>query len=823
MKHPKFIQATIALVILAIGSFLAFGQAPPAFPTDPALSERQKEQLRMQQLQLLQKERQKRGGSPSVNLTNTAASAQKKTAPTGIRPLRSPVARSGTNAIPAPTVNRTRPFTSKFVTNSAASSVGSQPRPAAGSAGVITGRVGSASGTTPATARPPGAPGTQTTAQPATPGNANQTPAPGAALPANANAQGQAAAQQPIIGAGEINFENMELNQVLEYYGELVGLTILRPTSLPETSISIKTETALTKTEAIEAFDTIFAMNGIAVIPFGEKFVKIVPNTGINPEVSAINTKSADELPWADQPITQIITLEYSLPSEVMTAIEPFSKNQGGIVPLDSSNILVIRDYASNVKRMLEIIEKVDVFIPRKIDLEVIPIKFAQAVDISSILSGLTSGGGGGVRSSGTGSSRLGSSSRGGTRTSSTLNRGGSTSRTGSTSSRTSGLRPQSATGSRTGTSGASNFQSRLQQLTSATGGGGIGGDGELLGDAIILPDERTNALLVFGTEEERKLIKDIVEKLDTVQPQVLIEAIIMEVSMDDSRSVGVSTSQRSQGIGNAAGFGGINNLGGLFGSAVTNFPGSLGEGFSYFGAIDNSWEVALQAIATDGRINVLSRPSIQTSHAVEANLFVGDTVPFVTGTFTDITGGGRSQFQNQQVGITLNVLPLINQDGLVVMDIVQEIAQLGVPTLIDGNEVPTTTERNATTKVAVKDGDTIIIGGFISSTKTESKSGVPWLKDIPYLGAMFRSKSVSNQRRELIVLIRPTVLGTPEIAALAAEEARDRLAGVKQAELSIREEEQKRNDKINKEIEKKAAKDERKRRSKSKKDEQSK
>ena len=169
MKHPKFIQATIALVILAIGSFLAFGQAPPAFPTDPALSERQKEQLRMQQLQLLQKERQKRGGSPSVNLTNTAASAQKKTAPTGIRPLRSPVARSGTNAIPAPTVNRTRPFTSKFVTNSAASSVGSQPRPAAGSAGVITGRVGSASGTTPATARPPGAPGTQTTAQPSPP------------------------------------------------------------------------------------------------------------------------------------------------------------------------------------------------------------------------------------------------------------------------------------------------------------------------------------------------------------------------------------------------------------------------------------------------------------------------------------------------------------------------------------------------------------------------------------------------------------------------------------------------------------------------------
>lgn len=815
MKHPKFIRATIAALILVVGSLLVFGQAPPPFPSSPSSSEKVNAQQKAVEderiRQLLLQAREKRGALSATNAANPAAGNPVKTVSPGIRPLRS-AAPQPANAAAAPTpaavpaINRIQPAAPTSTTPVRTLTPGVQPAGAQA---------------TPATTPP------QITAQPAGTAALNPTtatPAPALA----ANAQAQPAQPLQVIGAGEINFENMELNQVLEYYSELRGLTILRPTSLPETSISIKTETELTKVEAIQAFDTIFAMNGIAVIPFGEKFVKIVPVTGINPEVSAINTNSAAELPWADQPITQIVTLEYTLPSEVQAAIEPFSKNQGGIVPLDSSSILVIRDYASNVKRMLEIIEKVDVFIPRKVDLEVIPIKFALAIDISSVLSGLTSGGGGGgVRSSSAGSSRL-SGSRGGasSRTTSALGGTSSNSRAGSSASRTaSSIRPQS-TSPASAPGGASSFQSRLQQLTSAAAngaGGGIGGDGELLGDAIILPDERTNALLVFGTEEERKLIKSIVEKLDTVSQQVLIEAIIMEVSMDDSRNIGVSTSQRPEGTGNLSGFGGVNNLGGLFGSSVTNFPSALGDGFSYFGAIGNTWEVALQAIATDGRINVLSRPRIQTSHAVEANLFVGDTVPFVTGTFTDITGGGRSQFQNQQVGITLNVLPLINQDGLVVMDIIQEIAQLGVPTLIDGNEVPTTTERNATTKVAVKDGDTVILGGFISSTKTRSQSGVPWLKDIPYLGAMFRSKSVSNQRRELIVLIRPTVLATPEIAALAAQEARDQLAGIRQAELMIREEEQMRNDEINKQLEKKAAKDAHKDRSKTKKDKTSK
>src|SRR5439155_969254 len=124
--------------------------------------------------------------------------------------------------------------------------------------------------------------------------------------------------------------------------------------------------------------------------------------------------------------------------------------------------------------------------------------------------------------------------------------------------------------------------------------------------------------------------------------------------------------------------------------------------------------ETITNTLATVSRVSVLSRPRVQTSHAVPANIFVGDTVPYITGTtFGDFAGvSSRSVYQEKSVGISLQVLPLINPDGLVVMDIQQDIDQLGTPVTIDGNPVPTTTKRSAAAKVAVKDRDTVILGG---------------------------------------------------------------------------------------------------------------
>jgi len=352
-----------------------------------------------------------------------------------------------------------------------------------------------------------------------------------------------------------------------------------------------------------------------------------------------------------------------------------------------------------------------------------------------------------------------------------------------------------------------------LSQIIKRAAVGGAG-DFQILGQTKIIADSRTNSLLIFASRQDMEMIKDIIAKLDVVLAQVLIEAIIMEVSLDDSRTVGFSYVQGKDPtkIGSFLGAGGLKNTPfltpGSFsqtGSAAGSTNGTtaangLPGGFSYAGRFGGDLDVTVQALATDSRVNVLSRPRIQTSHAVPASLFIGNTVPYITGTsFNDFGGtGARSQYQEKRIGITLDVLPLINSEGLVVMDIQQNIQQLGVDKIIDGNPVPTTTERTASAKVAVRDRDTIILGGFISSSKSKSKSGIPLLKDIPLLGYLFRSTSDGNQRVELIVLIRPTVLPTPEAAALQATVERNKLPGVHQAELENNKEEAKRLKKFN-------------------------
>ncbi len=607
----------------------------------------------------------------------------------------------------------------------------------------------------------------------------------------------------------EYNFQQMPLEQILKLYSELVGRTLLRAPTLQGTlQISLTTHSALTKTEAITALEAIFGMNGVTIVPIGEKFAKVVVEAQAGTAGGRFSDISADELREAGQYVTHIVQLKYAQAQEVQQAISPFAKTPASIIAVPTSNSLIIRDYSENVKRMLEVITNLDKITPMEVKPEVIPIKYALASDIQQVLGSLTASGpgisvgrstrGAGVTPGGyqpgaVGAGGIGNSQLGGQQ----QNFG----------QQQSGLNTA-------GTTGRNNFQRNLQNIVGRLASGA--GDFQVIGNAKIIADDRTNSLLIFANDQDMTMIKEIIAKLDVVLAQVLIEAIIMEVSISDSKNFGVSFLQQPKQSGKFVGAGGVNN-GQTFLNPRSFLSGSnltdrvkvqdLASGFSYFGTFGNDLDVALEAIATDSRVNVLSRPRIQTSHAVPATLFIGNTVPYITGSssYLGVGGGQNSVYQEKRVGITLDVLPLINPDGLVVMDIQQNIQQLGENQIIDGNPVPTTTERSAAAKVAVRDRETIILGGFISTTKNNSKSGVPFLKDIPILGAAFRSTSAQNNKVELIVMLRPTVLPTPEAAALVAATERDKLSGVKQGEFEIREMERKRQEKIDAEMRKKS------------------
>lgn len=617
------------------------------------------------------------------------------------------------------------------------------------------------------------------------------------ALPAGAATAGVNAAGEVLLDPSFTSFKEMPLGQVLEIYSELTGRTVLRsPAVQANLQITLVTKTPLTARETIQAIDSILALNLIAIIPTGEKFLTVVPSAAALQEGAAFNTNSVRELPEASQYLTKIVEVKNAKPSEVVPAIQPFAKVAGGILPIDATGVLVLRDNAINIKRMMEVLEKIDVVIPSEEEFKVIPVNYALAADVAQVLGSFTTAGP--AAGSGT-TSRTGSSPT--RRTGTTSPFGGNTGLPGVTGATSPfGTQP----GANTGIPGAAQpgtaqgaFQSRLNQIVSNITGGRAGA-APLLGEARIIPYDRSNSLLVLANKAELAMLTKLLKEIDVPQQQVLIEALIFETDIGHTHDVNFGMVQQA-GKGKFFGQGGINSI--INFSTNTSALGTavVGTGgFGYLAKIGNNWAGAIQLLESDSKTEVLSRPRIQTSHAEAANIFSGGTTPYVTGSVSGAGFGTQQQIQQLQIGINMSVLPLITSDGLVVLDINQTIEGENGTVSIDANlKVPRTVRHTAQAKVAVKDGETIILGGLIRTAMTKNRSGVPFLKDLPGLGVLFRSTSENPTRKELMVLIRPTVLKTPELASLAAQAERERSATIRGVEQTVRIEETKQNRKL--------------------------
>lgn len=630
--------------------------------------------------------------------------------------------------------------------------------------------------------------------QVAVPQTAPGATVPDATMPAAVQPTLGAAAVPPvddaeqIIPGGLIDFRNTPLEQVLVFYSELVNRTLLRPSTLPASQITLTTRTELTKREAIQALDSVLGLNGIAMINVDEKFVKAVPQPQAVQEAAPPDTRTAGQLPEFGPIITHVVQLRYTKPAEIAPALQPFAK-LNSILPVESSQILVLRDYTENIKRMLEMIERIDIVVPGEFVSEVIPIKYAKAAEIADALNSL-SGAGGGTTSIGrsTATTRpavgntMGGMNQPGIGGFNQANPLGQAGRVG-------------GVGTTAGAAPGSSFTDRLRNIVQRAA---ASGDLEILGKTKMIADERSNSLLIFASRADMDMIKTIVEKLDVVLSQVLIETVIMDVNMNNTLDYGVTAGQhpKTNALGTIGGVynngGSLGTLAGFFQGVATNgssFPQS--SGLTYFGRYKGDLDVVLTAAATDSRINVVQKPRILTSHATPGTIFVGSTVPYVTSTYYGggFGGGPSSSYQQLQVGIGLTVTPYINPEGLVVMQIDETIDEVSGSIPITGvGNVPTTTSRKLSAEVAVNDGDTIILGGFIRNSSNKANSGVPLLKDIPLLGTLFSSRSDSKARTELLVLMRPTVLKTPEIAAMASTQEKSRMPGVSNAEAEVDE-----------------------------------
>jgi len=301
---------------------------------------------------------------------------------------------------------------------------------------------------------------------------------------------------------------------------------------------------------------------------------------------------------------------------------------------------------------------------------------------------------------------------------------------------------------------------------------------GRLTGPVSFVVDETTNAILVKCMGSDYRVIKGVIEKLDIFPRQVLIEVLIAEINLDETNKLGVEW----QYIFDLSGSG-VARLGNL---SLTNLltDGPLTGGMSYLVANTERFKAAIQASATDNNVQILSSPHVLASDNQKATIDIGSEVPVVTSqtlkddsTSTVTTTDQSVQYRN--TGIILSVTPHINEKGLVRMEVSQEVSELS-DKFIEGIPSPIFSKRKAETTLSVKDGQTIVIGGLIRQTRSDTYTGVPGLSRIPILRNLMGTESKGWENTELMLFITPHVIVHNEDAEFISKKFVDRLEGVK-------------------------------------------
>jgi general secretion pathway protein D len=312
-----------------------------------------------------------------------------------------------------------------------------------------------------------------------------------------------------------------------------------------------------------------------------------------------------------------------------------------------------------------------------------------------------------------------------------------------------------------------------LGGVSSGSGGGIGGGQQALLPNVKIIADESNNALIIVGNAQEYATVSKVLKQLDVLPMQVLIDATIAEVTLTNDLQYGIEWFLTH----------GHNTTSGGSGSeatttAITSLASGVATGgFSYIFNSRNIMAV-LQAQASYSNVNVISSPSLMVLNNGEATILVGDSVPIQTGTVTSSIGGSSTTNSYVDTGVSLDIKPRVNANGLVLMDIMQSVNAANSTSSSTINS-PTISKRQVQTNVAVQSGETVVLGGMIQETNTNNTDGVPWLHDIPYIGSLFGGTTRDKKKSELVVLLTPRVMKSRQDAQDVTEEFKRKLTGI--------------------------------------------
>jgi general secretion pathway protein D len=514
--------------------------------------------------------------------------------------------------------------------------------------------------------------------------------------------------------------------------------------------------------------------------------------------------------------ITRLVPLQYLDTSEVVPLVTPLMSKDGMVSAFGSSNTLLLIDSRANIDRILTIIGEVDSEGTPGI-LRIYPLNYAVATDAVKTLTSIYLEGGaaaGAPAARGRDRGRQVRMARGvsvkflaDARTNSVIVHAGEEMQNDVADLLKKIDIPSSAGGGKINVYYLENadaeevskvLASLAKERTGAAnvppspppgarGAAQVTGTGivsaELEGGVKVTPDKATNSLVIVASANDYETLVGVIKKLDIRRRQVYVEAVIMEITLDKSRDLGVEF-RGTAASGDSAFIGGTNfdfkgNVNDLFTALASGNPlifggtGLLAGGIAGSVTLPDGTKVpaisaVLRAAQTRDNINVLSSPHLLTLDNKEAEIVVGENVPFITSQSRDPLNPTNQNIINntierKDVGITLRLTPHIHESDVMSLEIYQESSAVKGGSPLDASTVgPTTTKRSAKTSVLVKNGDTVVLGGMMQETFTNTVSSVPLLGDIPILGRLFQFKSVSRKKTNLLIMLTPRIIREP-------------------------------------------------------------
>jgi general secretion pathway protein D len=571
----------------------------------------------------------------------------------------------------------------------------------------------------------------------------------------------------PIFGQDnwKINLKNADIREFTTQVSAITGKSFIIDPRI-KGNVTVISSTAMDADAIYELFLSVLRVHGYAAVPAG-KVVKIVQQTlakqSGNP-LDAANNIDSEEL------ITKVIPVRNTPSAELVKILRPMIPQYGHLAGLTEPNALIISDHASNIARLMEMVKDIDVADTKTT--KIIQLKEAWVEDMVALLEKLAP-------------EQIGKGAKGpnlvtivaSERTNSLILKGEA-----ATLKRIEELiKELDVPANRAGTiqvvrlahSDAEELAEILKNLVSDENEDNKGNQNV---KTSIHADASLNALVIRANPTTMNELKDIIASLDVRRLQVLIEAVIMEVSTNFTRELGTELAIIDQGSSNLPIA--ITQPSGVLASILqgiaTDDPSAanLGTrpilGGGNLDAGNTSFAFIIQAVSENSDVNLLSTPSITTMDNEEAKIVVGQNVPFRTGSTTTGSGGTVNPFttiQREDVGLTLKVIPHVHDGNSIRLEIEQEVSEVDQTGTIDiGNDGSAdliTNIRTIETTVLSENGEVVILGGLTRDKKSEGERGVPGLKDIPLLGYLFKAESVRTEKQNLLVFIRSTVIAS--------------------------------------------------------------